>query len=472
MRTTDAILKVRVAGRYASILALAAVPSMANAEQKTVEPNQTVVVESGDVASWVDADIHIGDGATLCFNEPAAAATFTGKITGAGKFVAKAASENVLPNVFTMNGDASGFTGGFFYTNVIPRIKSPLAVGDVASITIYLKYNTGEGAKSYLWGPGAGEADYVYLNDIDLTTGSNKGLVVSSRTTIAGNVTFRTGAMHGPGTVTGEILMSSGYFMDDLHVYGPVTATAQNVTVCNLGSRFYLKGKTSGISTCQLIKYSGVPVLEADDLFDENVALKFGANFTGSGQKTGKMDLAGHSQRFMKVYWTTIPPDEDKPLGGITNSGGHATVTLARQNPAAWFYGRLDGHISLCVAGPSMLGFPVAGNTMDGAIIASNGVVNIASESTFPKLRRLESRDGGNLQIRSTGLNPGRVDLEIDGTSTVTVEANICVRQLLLNGKALPVNTYTKNSPLVSGRLLGSGSVQVLGIPGFVMTVR
>ena len=461
---------VRSTAAAVAFAAFAAVPFLADAEQKTVAAGATVTVEGSSIAAWTAADINIGDGATLCFSEPVAEAKFTGKITGSGHFVAKAASESVLPKVFNMNGDASGFSGAFFYTNVIPRIKCPLAVGDVAPITIYLKYNVGEGAKSYLWGPTASEPDYVYRNYIDLTTGTQKGLVISSRVTLAGNVLFRTGAMHGPGTLSGEISMRSGYFMNDLHVDGPVNAAASNVTICNLGSIFYLKGKTSGISICQMINYSGVPVFEADNLFDENVTLKFGANFTGAGQKTGKIDLAGHSQAFKMASWTATPDAEDKPLGGICNSGGPATVTFARQDPAAWFYGKIDGHTSLCVSGTKMLGFPVGGNTTDGAIISSNGIVNIGA--SFPKLRRLVAMDGGTLQIKSADINPGRVDLEIDSASTVTLDTDITVRQFLLNGTALPPNTYTKNSLLVSGRLLGTGSVKVLGIPGFSMTIR
>ena len=82
---------VRPAAAAVAFAAFAAVPFMADAEQKIVAA-----------------------GATLWFEEPASEVTFTGKITGLGNFVAKAASESVLPKVFNMNGDASGFTGGFF----------------------------------------------------------------------------------------------------------------------------------------------------------------------------------------------------------------------------------------------------------------------------------------------------------------------------------------------------------------------
>ena len=79
----------------------------ASAEQKSVPAGTTVTVAAGDLASWASADIDIGAGATLWFDEPNANAEFTGKITGSGNFVANTASATAAPKLFSMKGDAS-----------------------------------------------------------------------------------------------------------------------------------------------------------------------------------------------------------------------------------------------------------------------------------------------------------------------------------------------------------------------------
>ena len=100
-----------------SVAACAAMPLITCAEQKTVQSGTTVIVESSEVSSWAKADINIEEGATLVFSEPTQE-TFTGTIIGSGNFVAKAVSESDIPKMLTMNGNASGFTGAFFFSNV------------------------------------------------------------------------------------------------------------------------------------------------------------------------------------------------------------------------------------------------------------------------------------------------------------------------------------------------------------------
>ena len=125
---------------------IVAMPPIVRAEQMTVSAGKTVTVTGSDISSWAAADIYIGEGATLLFEEPNSHFEFTGKITGSGHFVASSAVTTTKPYEFKMNGDATGFTGGFFYTNVLARIVTPTSVGDSAKITIYVVYNTGDGA--------------------------------------------------------------------------------------------------------------------------------------------------------------------------------------------------------------------------------------------------------------------------------------------------------------------------------------
>ena len=81
------------------VVGAVAVALCASAEQKTVPAGTTVTVAAADVASWKDADIDIGAGATLWFEEPDAHAVFTGKITGSGHFVVNSRL-STLPSPF------------------------------------------------------------------------------------------------------------------------------------------------------------------------------------------------------------------------------------------------------------------------------------------------------------------------------------------------------------------------------------
>ncbi|MBE6398193.1 MAG: hypothetical protein E7046_14430 [Lentisphaerae bacterium] len=471
-----------------SAAACAAMPSITYAEQKTISPGETVIVAGPDISSWAAADIDIGAGATLLFSEPTESVEFTGKITGSGHFVASSAVTTAKPWEFKMNGDATGFTGGFFYTNVLARIVSPTSVGDSARITIYVEYNIGDGAKSHFFGPAAGKPDYIYRNPLDVWVGANKGLVVNARTVLAGDIIHRNGVIHGPGTITGNITThaSTITFADDLHVEGLCSATATGAKIANANT-FYLKGATEGFSQFSVINCYKPVYLEGDNLFGENVVLQMGENFTGKGNHSGRLELNGHSQVFKRAYFRVFktPDDEElKNVGGIGNTGAPATITFADNDSAQWFYGRLDGHLSVRVSGPKMLGFSsVPTNSMDGTITHSGergGSGSIVMGGAWPNLKKIESVNGGLVDIRnSVTINP-KATIDIDGSSQIKVanefteKVPLTVRTLRINGVELPIGTYNKSSPAVDGRFEnnGNGYVKVTGAPGFKVLIK
>ena len=466
-----------------SVAACAAMPLITCAEQKTVSPGETVTVTGSEVSSWAAADIYIGEGATLLFEEPNSHFEFTGKITGSGHFVASSAVTTTKPYEFKMNGDATGFTGGFFYTNVLARIVTPTSVGDSAKITINVVYNTGDGAKSHFFGPAAGKPDYIYRNPLDLSVGPNKGLVVNARTVLAGDIIHRAGVIHGPGKITGNITTHALTitFANDLTVEGLCSATVTGAQIANANT-IYLKGKTYGFSQFSVINCNYPVYLEDANLFGENVVLQMGANFSGAGNHSGRLELNGHSQIFKRAcfcsYFSSTSDADLKTVGGIGNTGTPATITFANNDSAQWFYGRLDGHLSVRVSGPSMLGFSVPTNSMDGTITHSDrrGSGSIVMGGAWPNLKKIESVNGGLVDIRnSVTINP-KATIDIDGSSQIKVQDGftLTVRTLRINGVELPVGTYNKSS-LTVGRYFnsfGAGSIQVTGAPGFKVLIK
>ncbi len=463
-----------------AVAVCAAMPLITCAEQKTVSPGETVTVAGSDISSWAAADIDIGAGATLLFNEPNANVEFKGKLTGSGHFVACSAATKTKPFEFKMNGDATGFTGGFFYTNVIARIVTPTSVGDAARIVIYVEYNTGDGAKSHFFGPSAGKPDYIYRNPLDVRVGANKGLVVNDRTVLAGDIIHRAGVFHGPGRITGNIttFAQSITFADNLHVEGLCSATAAGAKIANSNS-IHLKGATDGFSQLSVINCYKPVYLEGDNLFGENVVLQMGESFTGEGNHSGRLELNGHNQVFKRVYFksfNTTADDELKYVGGIGNTGAPATITFANNNEGNWFYGCLDGNLSLTVSGSALLGFVGPTNTMDGTITSAGGGGNVTIGYCWPKVKNIVSRDGGCVVFAASAVINPKVTIDIDGSSKIKVSEglNVKVRALMINGVSLPIGTYSRNSEAVAGYFdtNGTGTIEVLGDPGFILSFR
>ena len=471
----------------------AAMPFVACAEQKTVPAGTTVTVEGSDISSWASADIDIGAGATLCFSEPTAA-TFTGAITGSGNFVAKAASESVVPQMLTLSGNASGFTGAFFFSNVFFTASNPQSVGSVAPITSYTAYTGDTGSKSLFLGPASGDA-FVYQNNLDVYTpvkpGGCSALAVKSRAVLNGSVLHRKGLLLGPGKITGPITSSStGLFVgDDLHIEGTVTFTASGAKLANYAQvidkwgypesgSLYLKGRTENLAKFNPIDCYWPVYLESDNLFGENVELIVGENSTASGRKSFRLELNGHSQVFKSAAFTTTPGDDLKAVGGIGNTGAPATVSFVNQNTGVWFPGRFDGHLSVRVAGSQMLGVNAPTNTMDGTITHAGGGGNIAMGGAWPNLKRIESVNGGLVDIRASAkLNP-KLIIDISGNTSkvkVTTDLTVYVRRLRIDGVDVPAGSYNRDtSGLTYGHIErnGLGTIVVTGVPGSMLIVE
>ena len=471
-----------IVGMTAGIVA--AMPFVVRAEQKSVPAGTTVTVAAADVAAWASADIDIGAGATLCFSEPTADATFTGNITGSGNFVAKFASSSVRPQVFIMQGNATGFTGAFFYTNVYLYAKSPQAVGN-APITIRMGYTGSTSLRSQFYGSAAGQPDYVYQNPLDIYVQINaSALTVNERAVLAGNVLHRYGAINGPGKITGNISTTSNalFFMNELHVEGSVSSEYPDGTkLTNNNGIFYLKGKTEGVTTFHAYGCYKPVYFEGDDLFGEDVVLQMGVGSGGgTGGLSGRIDLNGHSQVFKRVYFTANDsvPGELRNIGGIDNTGAPATITFANHDVGKWFYGCLDGHLSLSVAGSGLFGCAGPTNTMDGTLTHAGGGGNIAMGGAWPRLRRIESINGGIVDIRATAkLNPKLNIIDIDSSSKIKVatDLTVYVRRLRIDGVDVPVGSYNRyTSGPTSGRFesSGGGTIVVTGVPGSMLIVE
>ena len=123
-----------------------------------------------------------------------------------------------------------------------------------------------------------------------------------------------------------------------------------------------------------------------------------------------------------------------------------------------------------------MLGFSVPTNTMDGTITHAGGGGNITMGGAWPNLKKIESVNGGFVDIRdSVTINP-KATIDIDGSSQIKVATGLTltVRTLRINGVELPIGTYHKNSSAVVGYFnsLGNGFVKVTGAPGFKVSIK
>jgi hypothetical protein len=326
--------------------------------------------------------------------------------------------------------------------------------------------------------------DYIYRNPLDVRVGANNGLVVNARTVLAGDIIHRAGVIHGPGRITGNITTHALTitFADDLHVEGLCSATATGAKIANANT-IYLKGKTYGFSQFSVINCNEPVYLEGDNLFGENVVLQMGENWTGDGKYSGRLELNGHSQIFKRAFFkmNLDSPEYEKlkEVGGIGNTGAPATITFADNDEGKWFFGRLDGHLSVRVSGPKMLGFSsVPTNSMDGTITHSDrrGSGSIVMGGAWPNLKRIESVNDGLVDIRNSATINPKATIDIDGSSQIKVATGLTltVRTLRINGVELPIGTYSRFSSAVDGRFEsnGNGFVKVTGAPGFKVLIK
>ena len=160
----------------------------------TIPAGETVTVTGNDVTTAAACGaIVIESGATLCFSNITADATFSGKISGAGKF--SAANAKGTKKRLTFTGDLSGFTGGMDFRYV----HATFTTAQSGSFTIkFVESNDDQMREVFSGG-------FTYNNPLDVSVGANYGLEVASGTTVAGAIELRSGRIRGPGTVSGEL---------------------------------------------------------------------------------------------------------------------------------------------------------------------------------------------------------------------------------------------------------------------------
>jgi hypothetical protein len=115
---------------------------------------------------------------------------------------------------------------------------------------------------------------------------------------------------------------------------------------------------------------------------------------------------------------------------------------------------------------------------MDGTITHAGGGGNIAMLGAWPNLKRIESVNGGLVDIRASAkLNP-KLIIDISGDTSkvkVATDLTVYVRRLRIDGVDVPVGSYNRDtSGLTYGHIHrdGRGTIVVTGVPGCTLIVK
>ena len=204
------------------------VTSMVGAVASAISVTANTTVTEANVADYVSADIDIAAGATLTFSGLTAPRTFTGTLTGGGNFAVVSPARTDVK--MTLNGNATGFTGQFCFTNHAVNVSSPAAVGDVARINLVVPQlnSTGTDAYQCKFNP----ENATYRNFIDANVGPNNGVMPATGVTFAGPIFWRGGRLYGNAIVTGPITNNATtmYCQGGMKLRGGVTSVKNGGT--------------------------------------------------------------------------------------------------------------------------------------------------------------------------------------------------------------------------------------------------
>ena len=209
--------------------------SVAAASAISITANTTVT--EANVADYVAADIDIAAGATLTFSGLTTPRTFTGTLTGGGNFAVVSPARTDVK--MTLNGNATGFTGQFCFTNHAVNVSSPAAVGDVARINLKVPQlnSTGTDAYQCKFNP----ENATYRNFIDASVGANNGVMPAAGVTFAGPIFWRGGRLYGNAIVTGPITNNATtmYCQGGMKLRGGVTSVKNGGNLQADGGNLY-----------------------------------------------------------------------------------------------------------------------------------------------------------------------------------------------------------------------------------------
>jgi len=411
-------------------------------------------VTDADVASYVGQDIDIAAGATLCFQNLSAPQTFTGRLTGGGRFVVKSAAENVAARI-GFSGDATGLTGGIYVTNHLVDVAGPAALG-ASGFTLKMQ---AAGQLSYLNGTGA----YACPMDVIVCDTHPKGLVVGKDAAIAGALTWRGGRLCGPGRVTGPMKITGHcYGQADIHIAGGL----EGGSLYSDSGEFYLDAPATKLGSLSVT--GGTAHFGCADAVPETTPFGIGAGYNPSG----RYNLHGHDQRCLSLSLgaTKTERQADTWFGSMD---GPAVLTVRNQASDQNFHGNLKGAISLdySSAGGRRLLLCGKANDTTGKITVRSGTVAVDSAASFTALAGIEATGSGTFEVvYANGANPAipsktlTLTLSEEGKVKIPAGTGFEVNVAVVDGVELPAGRYTKDSEGVGAHIVGDGYLAVLAI--------
>ncbi|MBO7688380.1 MAG: hypothetical protein J6V72_18505, partial [Kiritimatiellae bacterium] len=340
------------------------VTSMVAAAAGAISITANTVVTEANVADYVAADIDIAAGATLTFSGLTTPRTFTGTLTGGGNFAVVSPARTDVK--MTLDGDATGFTGQFCFTNHAVNITSPTAVGDVARINLVVPQlnSTGTDAYQCKFNP----ENATYRNFIDANVGANNGVMPAAGVTFAGPIFWRGGRLYGNAIVTGPITNNATtmYCQGGMKLRGGVTSVKNGGNLQADGGNLYIESDVEKINGVHAIGHT--IFFGKENALAESLYIYFGVSY----RHFGKVDLQGWNQRCSRITATTDLANESSTY---VTSADPATLSILNQSDNVTWYGNLNGKASLSYASASGKRFTYNGRsgTSTGSITVNSG---------------------------------------------------------------------------------------------------
>ena len=402
-----------------------------------VEITEDTIVTDDNVAYYAAAsEITIDEDATLWFKDLSNPMSLSARLRGAGRFVVTKSAESAVR--ITLRGDASDFTGGFYFTNVLVTAESPASIGSAP----FTYKNEKASVCSYLNGSGK------YLCPLDITAGvtTGYGFEISEGVILDAPVFWRSGRLRGPGKITGVVKLGSKtcYPGGDIHFAGGITASS-TYGLMGDGEGYFIDAPIGALSTVRATKatvgFGCANAVSADQIL-QIAGVSYG--------KWGSYDLHGYDQTVKTITFNSNPPNTDELYlkTYLTSSESPAMLTLTSVNAAITYRAQVNGHLSLCAAGSKTITLYGEANTTDGVLISSNGTIAISKTAVFPHLSKLIAKGSGVLNVHTANVNPGIVEVELEDTSKFKILEGVSleVARAKVDGAYLAPGVYTKTS--------------------------
>ena len=442
------------------------VTSMVAAAAGAISITANTVVTEANVADYVAADIDIAAGATLTFSGLTTPRTFTGTLTGGGNFAVVSPARTDVK--MTLDGDATGFTGQFCFTNHAVTITSPTAVGDVARINLVVPQlnSTGNDVYQCKFNP----ANATYRNYIDANVGANNGMMPAAGVTLAGPIFWRGGRLYGNAIVTGPITNNNTtlYCQGGMKLRGGVTSTKSGGGSLQAdGGDLYIESDVEKINGVQAIGHT--IYFGKENALAESVYIYFGVSY----RHFGKVNLQGWNQRCSRIAATTDLANQGETY--IT-SADPATLSVLNQNADITWYGNLNGKASLSYASASGKRFTYNGRsgTSTGSITVNSGYFRFETNAVHASLSKLVARGTGKLEFPAdtsggtvvfASINPGSVSLALEDSGKIDIASGVVleVNTASVDGEYVEEGAYTKDDGTPIGTCItGGGTLRVL----------